>query len=70
MAHAARGIYFHDFVWDRSKPAIGPFCSDPDGNVILDFSSHGLAFPLGYNNPELVKVATKVAEVNPDRRMG
>jgi 4-aminobutyrate aminotransferase len=67
MTFSTRGIYFHDFVWDRSKPAIGPFCSDPDGNLILDFSSHGLAFPLGYNNPELIEMATKAAEVNPDR---
>lgn len=67
MAFAVKGIYFLDFVWDRSRPAIGPFCSDPDGNVILDFSSHGLAFPLGYNNPELIDVARKAAQVNPDR---
>jgi 4-aminobutyrate aminotransferase len=70
MTFSAKGIYFHDFVWDRSKPAIGPFCTDPDGNVILDFSSHGLAFPLGYNNPELIEMATKAAKVNPDRYGG
>lgn len=67
MAYSPEGIYFHDLVWDRSKPAIGPFCTDPDGNVILDFSSHGAAFPLGYNNPELIEVATRAAGVNPDR---
>ena len=67
MALATKGIYFHNFVWDRSRPAIGPFCSDPDGNLILDFSSHGLAFPLGYNNPELIEMASRAAEVNPDR---
>jgi 4-aminobutyrate aminotransferase len=67
MTYATKGIYYHDFVWDRSRPAIGPFCSDPDGNLILDFSSHGLAFPLGYNNPELIEMATKAAQVNPDR---
>ena len=67
MAHTPESIYFHDMVWDRSKPAIGPFCTDPDGNVILDFSSHGAAFPLGYNNPELIEVATKAARVDPDR---
>jgi 4-aminobutyrate aminotransferase len=67
MTFATKGIYFYDFVWDRSRPAIGPFCSDPDGNLILDFSSHGLAFPLGYNNPELIDMATRAAQVNPDR---
>lgn len=67
MAHAPEAIYYHPFVWDRSAPAIGPFCTDPDGNVILDFSSHGAAFPLGYNHPELVDVAQKAASVMPDR---
>lgn len=38
MANCAQGIYFHGLVWDRSKPAIGPFCTDPDGNVILDLT--------------------------------
>lgn len=67
MANAAEGIYFHDLVWDRSKPAIGPFLTDVDGNVILDFSSHGAAFPLGYNNPELIETAQKAAAVSPDK---
>ena len=67
MAHSPESIYFHNLVWDRSKPAIGPFCTDPDGNVILDFSSHGAAFPLGYNNPELIEIAMKTARINPDR---
>ncbi len=67
MANCAEGIYFHGLVWDRSKPAIGPFCTDPDGNVILDLSSHGAAFPLGYNNKELIETATRAASVNPGR---
>lgn len=65
MTHAPTAIYFHDLVWDRSKPAIGPFLTDPDGNVILDFSSHGAAFPLGYNHPELIEVAQKAVSVTP-----
>jgi len=68
MAHAPESIYYHPFVWDKSAPAIGPFCTDPDGNVILDFSSHGAAFPLGYNNPELIDIAQKAASVMPDRQ--
>lgn len=67
MTHAPTAIYFHDLVWDRSKPAIGPFLTDPDGNVILDFSSHGAAFPLGYNHPELIEVAKKAASVIPEK---
>ena len=67
MANCAEGIYFHGLVWDRSKPAGGPFCTDPDGNLILDLSSHGAAFPLGYNHPELIETATRAAAVNPGR---
>ena len=67
MKDAAEGIYFHDVVWDRSKPAAGPFFSDPDGNIILDFSSHGAAFPLGYNNQELIETAKKAAQVAPQK---
>ena len=66
-ANCAEGIYFHGLVWDRSKPAGGPFCTDPDGNLILDLSSHGAAFPLGYNNSELIETATRAAAVNPGR---
>jgi len=67
MTYSPESIYFHDLVWDRSKPAIGPFCTDPDENVILDFCSHGAAFPLGYNNPELIETAMKAARIDPDR---
>lgn len=67
MRHTPEAIYFHDLVWDRSKEAIGPFLSDPDGNVFMDFSSHGAAFPLGYNNPKLIEVAQKASQVSPDK---
>jgi hypothetical protein len=67
MVNCAEGIYFHGLVWDRSKPAGGPFCNDPDGNLILDLSSHGAAFPLGYNHPELIETAMRAAAVNPGR---
>jgi len=43
---AARSTY-QDFVWDRSRPAVGPFCTDVDGNVILDFVSHVASSALG-----------------------
>jgi 4-aminobutyrate aminotransferase len=51
---AAPSTYVYDFVWDRTAPAEGPFCTDLDGNVLMDFTSHVAAAPLGYNNPKLV----------------
>lgn len=48
---AAPSTYVFDFVWDVSADATGPFCTDADGNVLLDFTSHVGAAPLGYNNP-------------------
>ncbi len=51
---AAASTYVYDFVWDLSGPAIGPFCTDVDGNVLMDFTSHVAAAPLGYNNPTLL----------------
>ncbi|RKD97293.1 aminotransferase class III-fold pyridoxal phosphate-dependent enzyme [Halopiger aswanensis] len=50
---AAPSTYVYEFVWDTSREAIGPFCTDVDGNVLLDFTSHVAAAPLGYNNPAL-----------------
>ncbi|MFC6904163.1 aspartate aminotransferase family protein [Halalkalicoccus tibetensis] len=50
---AARSTYVYDFVWDVTAEAAGPFCTDVDGNVLLDFTSHVAAAPLGYNNPLL-----------------
>ena len=48
---AAPSTYVYEFVWDLSGPAVGPFCTDVDGNVLMDFTSHVAAAPLGYNNP-------------------
>ncbi|MCL7416653.1 MAG: aminotransferase class III-fold pyridoxal phosphate-dependent enzyme [Halalkalicoccus sp.] len=48
---AAKSTYVYDFVWDITEEATGPFCTDLDGNVLLDFTSHVAAAPLGYNNP-------------------
>ncbi len=49
--HAAPSTYVYEFVWDHTAPATGPFCTDVDGNVLLDFTSHVASAPLGYNNP-------------------
>ncbi|WP_302080011.1 aspartate aminotransferase family protein [Salinibaculum rarum] len=51
---AAPSTYVYDFVWDHTAPAIGPFCTDVDGNVLLDFTGHVGAMPLGYNNPKIL----------------
>jgi 4-aminobutyrate aminotransferase len=51
---AATSTYVYDFVWDLSENAEGPFCTDLDGNVLLDFTSHVAAAPLGYNNPKIM----------------
>ncbi|MEY7847678.1 aminotransferase class III-fold pyridoxal phosphate-dependent enzyme [Natrarchaeobius sp. A-rgal3] len=50
---ATPSTYVYEFVWETSAPAIGPFCTDVDGNVLLDFTSHVAAAPLGYNNPKI-----------------
>ncbi|MFB6187959.1 MAG: aminotransferase class III-fold pyridoxal phosphate-dependent enzyme, partial [Halobacteriaceae archaeon] len=34
--------------------AEGPFCTDIDGNILMDFTSHVAAAPLGYNNPKII----------------
>ncbi len=68
--HASHSTYLYDFVWDRSRPATGPFCTDVDGNVILDMVSHVASSGLGYNHPELVGLAKRLAEIDPDRYAG
>ena len=68
--YAARSTYHEGFIWDRSRPAIGPFCTDVDGNVILDFVSHVGSSALGYNHPDLVRVAARLQVIDPDRYAG
>lgn len=50
---AAPSTAAYEFVWGLTDEAIGPFCTDVDGNVLLDFTSHIAATPFGYNNPKL-----------------
>ncbi|SEQ35095.1 aminotransferase class III-fold pyridoxal phosphate-dependent enzyme [Natrinema salaciae] len=57
--YAAPSTYVYEFVWDAGGEATGPFCTDVDGNVLLDFTSHVAAAPLGYNNPT---IRTKLRE--------
>lgn len=62
---AAASTYVYDFVWDITEDAEGPFCTDPDGNVLLDFTSHVAAAPLGYNNPNLMDKLREFDLVDP-----
>ncbi|EMA13821.1 aspartate aminotransferase family protein [Haloarcula marismortui] len=62
---AAPSTYVYDFVWDITEDAIGPFCTDADGNVLLDFTCHVAASPLGYNNPKVLDRADEFDMVDP-----
>ncbi len=62
---AAPSTYVYDFVWDLSGDAEGPFCTDVDGNVLLDFTSHVAAAPLGYNNPKILDRLREFELVDP-----
>ncbi|RKD89110.1 class-III pyridoxal-phosphate-dependent aminotransferase [Halopiger aswanensis] len=53
QSNSAPSEYSHEFVWDITREADGPFVTDVDGNVLLDFTCHIGAAPLGYNNPKL-----------------
>ena len=48
---AAPSTYVYEFVWDHTAPAAGPFCTDVDGNVLMDFTGHVGAAPLGLSYP-------------------
>jgi 4-aminobutyrate aminotransferase len=52
--HSAPSEYSHEFVWDVTRDADGPFVTDVDGNVLLDFTCHIGAAPLGYNNGKVL----------------
>ena len=67
---AAPSTYVYEFVWDASADAIGPFCTDVDGNVLLDFTSHVAAAPLGYNNPHLREKLEAFDLVDPSKIAG
>ena len=62
---SAPSTYVYDFVWDHTAPAEGPFCTDVDGNVLLDFTSHVAAAPLGYNNPKIMDTLREFDLVDP-----
>ncbi len=62
---AAPSTYVYEFVWDHTAPATGPFCTDVDGNTLLDFTSHVASAPLGYNNPLIMEPLEEFDLVDP-----
>ncbi|NEU56176.1 aspartate aminotransferase family protein [Halorussus sp. MSC15.2] len=67
---SAPSTYVYDFVWDFTEEAIGPFCTDVDGNVLMDFTSHVAAAPLGYNNPKIMEKFEEFDLVDPTNIAG
>ena len=68
--HAAPSTYVYEFVWDYTAPAIGPFCTDVDGNVLMDLTGHVGAMPLGYNNPKIMDPLAEFDLVDPLKMAG
>ncbi|MEF8757775.1 MAG: aminotransferase class III-fold pyridoxal phosphate-dependent enzyme, partial [Halobacteriales archaeon] len=54
QSFSAPSTYVYNFVWDITEEAEGPFLTDVDGNVLMDYTSHVAAAPLGYNNPKIM----------------
>ncbi|WP_254763882.1 aminotransferase class III-fold pyridoxal phosphate-dependent enzyme [Natrinema marinum] len=67
---SAPSTYVYEFVWDAGGEAVGPFCTDVDGNVLLDFTSHVAAAPLGYNNPTIREKLRAFDPVDPEKIAG
>jgi 4-aminobutyrate aminotransferase len=63
--NAATTTYVCEFVWDYTEPAIGPFCTDVDGNVLMDFTGQVGAMPLGFNNPKILDPLAEFDLVDP-----
>ncbi len=68
--NAAPSEYSHEFVWDITREADGPFVTDVDGNVLLDFTCHIGAAPLGYNNEKLTSKLREFDLVEPMKIAG
>ncbi|SER10742.1 aminotransferase class III-fold pyridoxal phosphate-dependent enzyme [Natrinema salaciae] len=68
--YSAPSEYSHDFVWDVTREADGPFVTDVDGNVLLDFTCHIGAAPLGYNNEKILEKVREFDLVEPMKIAG
>jgi len=53
-----------------TREADGPFVTDVDGNVLLDFTCHIGAAPLGYNNEKVVSKLREFDLVEPMKIAG
>jgi 4-aminobutyrate aminotransferase len=62
---AAPSEHSHAFVWDVTGDAEGPFVTDVDGNVLMDFTCHIGAAPLGYENPKILEKVREFDLVEP-----
>jgi 4-aminobutyrate aminotransferase len=62
---AAPSEHSHAFVWDITAEAEGPFVTDVDGNVLMDFTCHIGAAPLGYQNPKILEKVREFDLVEP-----
>lgn len=67
---SAPSTYVYEFVLDASGPASGPFCTDIDGNVLMDFTCHVASAPLGYNNPKITEFLDDIGLEDPLRIAG
>ncbi|WP_137286549.1 aminotransferase class III-fold pyridoxal phosphate-dependent enzyme [Halorussus salinisoli] len=68
--NAAPSEYSHEFVWDITAEADGPFVTDVDGNVLLDFTCHIGAAPLGYDNEKVLDKLREFDLVEPMKIAG
>ncbi len=67
---AAPSTYVYEFAWDYTAPAIGPFCTDVDGNVLMDLTGQVGVNPLGYNNPKILERLEGFDLVDPTKIAG
>ncbi len=69
-SHAAVSTYVYPFVYDATRPVAGPYCTDVDGNIFLDFTSHVASTPLGYGHPRVVEKMEELGVQVPSKIAG
>ncbi|MBU2637798.1 MAG: aminotransferase class III-fold pyridoxal phosphate-dependent enzyme [Nanoarchaeota archaeon] len=58
------------FVRAYDGDEVGAFCTDADGNVVLDFTGQIGCNPLGYGNPEVLELLAKLKPFMPMKFAG